>query len=120
MSYDVYIGDLADCSWNPTPEEWNIGNAPTRQSPFFPAGGFALFREVWRRVESGEWDGKQVDWGAWVARLYPREIMAFIEEQYASKHWTGLPHLEQWLDDLRRYVQQLDSDQVYALVASEL
>ena len=64
MMRDAYIGYVdhdQDFKWEGG--NWN-GNIPKRQSPFFPGGGFRMIKE---RIASGKYEGKQTDWGAWVA-----------------------------------------------------
>lgn len=123
MYLDVYIGDLDDPSFSWDGGNWE-GNAPHRESPFFPSGREAFWR-LMRKIDSGELPGKQVDWGAWVARVTRREIEAFIKECYGAarlyqERGEVLGHLYDQLQELRRYVASLEDGKEYALVASEL
>jgi hypothetical protein len=121
MYLDVYIGQLE------APPRWwrkakKSDGPPVRQSPFFPSGHTA-FREVKRRIASGEYRGEQVDWGAWVARVSKSQLQALIHGMYDHDPTYGpkstLPHIASQLTDLRSYVDGLQ-DGEYALVACEL
>ena len=124
MSYlDVYVGYLDDSTFSWDGGDWS-GNVPKRRSPFLP-DGYRVFRVVLERINSGEWVGKQTDWGGWVARLSPSEIEQFIDEIYGPPNddaalFPGSPHLLVDLRDLRQFVKELRRDELYALVATEL
>lgn len=53
-----------------------------------------------------------MDWGSWVAKAKKAEILAFLAEVYAGD--------SEALGAVRSFVEGLDSDETYALVASEL
>jgi hypothetical protein len=121
---DVYLGRLDDPSFSWDEGDWN-GNIPIRRSPFFPLAGLgyaAPFRVI-HRIEEGKYDGKQTDWGGWVARVTRMEVIELIRDLHVG---NGLytsdtsPHLKQELRDLLRYVLTLDPEETIALVASEL
>lgn len=117
MSYlDVYIGDLDDPSFDWEGGDWS-GKLPVRQSNFFPAGN-QDFKTLVARIQSGRYDGKQVDWGGWVARLFPSEIMSFLDEQYTPLKLKRCGCKKQ-VDSIRQYILKLDPNKKYALVASE-
>lgn len=106
---DVYVGNLDDphFSWD---NGDNSGNIPKRRSEFFPRG-WDLFRLVVERIESGQYEGQKTDWGGWVARMYPAEIMAFLDELCVSTDGQTTA--------IRQYVQSLNPRTQYALVACE-
>ena len=122
MILDVYIGFLDDLNFAWDGGDWN-GNVPHRKSPFFHDGHKA-FWEMLRRIEMGDLDGKQTDWGGWVARCKKSQIEAIIRDLYEGHPWyepgSPMPHMEQRLKALKAYVAQLTDDDVYALVATEL
>ena len=64
------------------------------------------------QIDEGRLEGGQVNWGAWVAKATRAEILTFVDEIYSDK-----PTL---LDEVRAFVERLDPDETYALVASEL
>jgi len=76
MILDVYIGSLKDRKFSWDGRDWN-GNVPRQRSPDFPDGDKA-FWEVRRRITKGDLDGKQTDWGGWVARCNKSQIEAII------------------------------------------
>jgi hypothetical protein len=123
MSFlDVYIGDLSDPSFHWDGGDWN-GNVPTRLSPFFP-GGDRIRRVMLERIESKAYEGKQTDWGGYVAKVTKQQIKDLIEEQYRDHGWykdpSPMPHMLQALQELRRFVDALDDRKQHALVATEL
>ena len=84
----------------------------------------SLFNELVAAIDAGEVDGKQVDWAGWVARMLPAEIAAFFEKHLGSS-WAepddGLPdHMRENQIEFKRFVEGLDPNRRYALVASEL
>ena len=126
MSYcDVYIGSLEDPGFSWEGGNWE-GNCPHRLSPFFPPVGpaYGAFSVVIERIRQGVYDGKQVDWGGFVARVTRFEIEKLIEELYTNQQIYGpdstLPHLKKQLEELKAYVRRLSTTAKYALVASEL
>jgi hypothetical protein len=64
------------------------------------------------RIDEGRLEGRQVDWGSWVAKATRAEILTFVDEVYANDPAS--------LDTVRSFVEGLDPDETYALVASEL
>ena len=123
MSFlDVYIGDLSDPSFHWDGGNWN-GNVPTRLSPFFP-DGHRVRRAMLDRIDSGSYEGKQTDWGGYVAKVTKKQIKDLIKEQYGDddchKDPTPMPHMVQALQELRDFVDSLDEQKLHALVATEL
>ena len=127
MTYwDVYIGGLddPDFSWGSEAQE---GEPPKRLSPFFPSTGRSgptgargfpreypggVFGELVGAIEEGRFEGRKVDWGAWVAAVTKEEIEAFVEERYGKRE-------DDALRELRAYVASLRAGGRYALVAAE-
>lgn len=120
MFLDVYIGDLDDPDFSWDDGDWN-GNCPKRKSPFFPPQ--APFSNLIDMIKQGRFEGKQVDWGGWVAKVKKEQILKFIEEYYPDDWYNRnfyLPHILDQMKELKRFVEKLDPDKQYALVASEL
>ena len=112
MSYrDVYVGDAADPSftWEPDDNRWQ-GNSPKRISEFFPESSAKPYGELKKRIAIGELDGKQVDWGAWAAKVTKAQIQEYMKDCYP---------LEQQPEVLK-LVEKMDEGKLYLLVASEL
>jgi hypothetical protein len=89
---DVFIGELSSgadpLDWG---GDWN-GNVPDAKSPMFPPhGGGSLqeypFSQLIDRISSGRFQGKQVDWGGWAAKVTKQEILDFIAEVYRGNEW---------------------------------
>ena len=119
MYLDVYVGYFDDTF------DWDgystVGNAPKRRSPFFPSGREA-FRELKRRIKEGVYEGRQVDWGAWVAKVNKQQIFDFVADMYAVDMTVSrarLTPLKGTLTELLVFVENLDPTIDYALVASE-
>src|ERR1700688_389658 len=113
--YEVFIGSLEDPSFHWEGGNWN-GNIPHALTPDFPYGR-RDFAEVLRRIEVGIYVGKQVDWGAWVAKVDKQQIERLLGDLYVTTP-PAAPQVEN-LVKLRQAVGQLDADRQYALVAYE-
>lgn len=113
----VYIGDLNDPKFSWDNGNWN-GNVPRRQGPELPDDCVGkVWKSVFDKIDSGEFQGKQVDWGAVVAKVTKKQIIKFISEMYE------MPYDELMKDQLIEiinYVSNLEDDKLYALVACEL
>jgi len=120
MSFlDVYIGYSDDERFKWEGGDWS-GNVPRRQSPFFPPK--APFDKLVDKVERGELNGKQVDWGAWAAKVDKSYIIKFFKESYDEDWYEENPYppfIEQ-MNELKKFIEELDDTKVYILVASEL
>jgi hypothetical protein len=126
---DVYIGELSSAS---DPLDWGggwNGNVPNATSPMFPPHGIGSlpeypFSQLIDRISSGKFQGKQVDWGGWAAKVTRREILDFIADVYGGDEWytdpTVMPHLYERMQTLMEYVGSLPEDGTFALVATEL
>ena len=126
---DVYIGELSTGSdpldWG---GDWN-GNVPDAKSPMFPPHGIGSlsedpFSQLIDRISSGKFQGKQVDWGGWAAKVTKEEILDFIAEVYQGDEWyidpEVMPHLYQNMQTLMDNVRSLPEGGAFALVATEL
>jgi hypothetical protein len=126
--FKTYIGDLEDPSftWNPDESTYNRGNAPRAVSPRFPvlggveSVGFILVC----KIASGEFGGKQVDWGCWVARMTKAQIVDFINRYYllaecGRRYGQPGASFELEYGELLSYVNRLESGKEYGLVALE-
>jgi len=106
-AYFSYVGDLddPDFEWDdPALATHRHINLPRRLVPSAPHESFGI-SILWlmREIEAGRLKGKQIDWGAWAARMTAAEIIALLgaENQYVS--------------DLHR----LDQNRQYVLVSAE-
>jgi len=116
--YDVYIGYNDDSfSWDNG--NWS-GNIPRNGSAGFPVP--APFNVLIDKIQAGEYDGKQLDWGSWGAKVSKQQIVDFIKEYYNDdwllRHAT-LPHLLAELEKVYDFVLKLDNEGIYVLVAIE-
>jgi len=82
------------------------------------------YRRLIDKIKRGEYSGKQVDWGAWAARVSKQQILDFIEETYRGNDWYTdpmiMPHLYAQMQKLLSSIEVLPDDRDFALVASEL
>jgi hypothetical protein len=112
MYLDVYIGDLDDPDFHRDGGDWS-GNIPKRKSPFSPPT--EPFWTLIEKIRTGELEGKQTDWGGWVARVTKQEIQRFMADVFG-----GDPCSRGVYTELCDFVASLDDNKQYALVASEL
>ena len=99
---DVYIGKLAEgpypLDWG---GDWNVGNLPSRTSPYFPPHGAGMigdhpFSQLISRIMDGRFVGIQVDWGGHAAKVSKAGILTFIAEVYRDDDWCpSSEHLAQ-------------------------
>jgi hypothetical protein len=68
--------------------------------------------------EAGELEGKQTDWGGWVARATKKQICEFMADVYVPEYSCVISESE--YEELCDFVANLDDNKQYALVASEL
>lgn len=117
--YDVYIGNLEDDSGAFSFEggDWS-GNSPPVIVPLFPpATGYGEpFFTLKERIHSRRYEGRQTDWGCWVAKVFKSEIRDFIHEVYRIPPESAAPR---YLKELLAIVETLDDTKVYGLVARE-
>jgi hypothetical protein len=113
MDVEVFIGNLNDPDFKWEGGNWS-GNCPSRISPFFP-NPLKFFDTIVSQIDNNTIYGKQTDWGSWVAPLYPSEIMDIINNYYERK-----PENAKQARAIKRYINSLDSQLKYALVACEI
>lgn len=112
--YDAYIGSLEDPKFSWSGGDWQ-GDIPEPIGPLFPptqrSRGYSsnAFGEILARINEGAFEGKQVDWGAWVAKADKEQLRSFVDDLYPARQTKAL----------RRFIDGLDDDK-YAFVASEL
>ena len=125
MSFlDVYIGNLDDPKFHWEGGNWE-GNCPGKLGPWFPPGQQSGLRgpfwDLIEKIKTNQFEGKQCDWGSWVAKVHKEEIEAFIDEVYgAYEQPKELAHLRKKFDELKAFVATLDPAKQYVLVATEL
>ncbi|MDR3563321.1 MAG: hypothetical protein P4N59_18065 [Negativicutes bacterium] len=124
--FKVYIGDLDDPEflWDQSRRASQINPAPRPLSPAMPlTDGYLAFSLVCK-IGSGEFEGRQVTSGCWVAKVTRAQIVSFIYEYYI---WWQLYHqtdpdgptpLDECADILN-CVKNFDAGKYYAFVASE-
>lgn len=121
MSFlDVHIGNLDDPTFH-----WEGGNCPGKLGPWFPPGVQSGLRgPFWtliERITTNQFEGKQSDWGSWVAKVNKEQIEAFIDEVYGTyEQPEALAHLCKKFDELKAFVATLDPTKQYVIVATEL
>ncbi|MGG3563154.1 hypothetical protein ABES03_16300 [Neobacillus rhizosphaerae] len=114
MDVEVFVGDLDDPNFNYVKGNWN-GNCPKRISVFFPSA-YKLFFEIINKIDGGQLEGKQTDWGSWTAPLYPEEIIEVMKEYYGDEKYS----LEQSIREIVNFLKDLPQDKKYGLVACEM
>ena len=120
MSYlDIWIGDFDDPDFSWDGENWAIGNIPTRKSPLFSSSD-AFFKLI-NDIESGKLVGKQTDWGGFTAKATKSQIKEFFKEFYTNdetEKGRGTT-IDPLTDNFMVFVESLDDNKIYALVAAE-
>lgn len=109
----VYVGDLDDPKFKWEGGDWN-GNVPR---PLIPHLSLS-HRVVLAKIDSGELEGKQVDWGASVARVTPEQLEALVRAYHAETPPYGPPHEAARASELER-LGTLTAGKQYALVVRE-
>jgi hypothetical protein len=117
--YDAYVGRLDDPSFHWDGGDWN-GNGPHRLSPFFPSTHEPVFWEVLRRIERGDYEGKQTDWGGWVAKVTKVQLLELMSDLYGARAQSLGQRGTDHLSELQQFIEALADGAQYALVATEL
>ncbi len=99
-SYDLYIGDLDDPNFSWEGGNWN-GNSPRGATGIHVGVDLSTFHKFTNMIDALQ--GKQTDWGCWVARLKKEEIEGVLSDLGV----TGLG------------VETLEDGKMYGLVALE-
>ena len=120
--HNVYIGDLSDPSFKWEGGDIN-GNVPKALSAGFP-DCYHLYFKLIRLIEERRFEGRQTDFGGFVAKVKKKDIEELLTEWYVDKAWfkdpAQSPALNQELETLKRFVASLDEDTIYGLVGTEL
>ena len=120
--HNVYIGDLSDPAFKWEGGDIN-GNVPKALSAGFP-DCYHLYFKLIKLIEEGRLEGKQTDFGGFVAKVRKKDIEALLVEWYGDKAWVKdpaiSPALVEELETLETFVSNLDEDIVYGLVGTEL
>ena len=107
MLSEVYIGDIEDPDFNYEKGNWN-GNIPKRIGPCLSEDP-SVFKYVIDLISNEKIVGKQTDWGAWVAPLFPNEIYEVFQDYFSSSKLTRL----------QKRLVGLEPNKKYGLVACE-
>ena len=97
-----YIGDPDDPNFqwdDPEDDKYRIGNTPRRLVPRQIGVRLDfLIEHIWKMVRSGEFDGRQIDWGAWGLKMMGAQIQGLLKADCgfaeeiaaldASKHYV--------------------------------
>lgn len=114
---DVYIGYLdspenGDFKWEGG--DWS-GNIPRRISPQYFPHAHDTFQKILDLTHSTEWEGKQLDWGAWGVKMHKQELLAFIDDCEKRNEFECVNY-----NDIRDFVKcELNDDTTYILVGME-
>ena len=110
---NAYIG-LLECPnfdfYNGNPS----GNIPERISPYLLLS-HDIFHRLWELIHQGAANVRQLDWGA-VGVIYSKQqLWDFI----GSLNSRNITHIIEHIDEIKTFIQSLDSEAKYVLVAYE-
>jgi len=107
MIMEAYIGNFDDPNYDFYGGDYN-GNIPHRQSPFFPYP-HGIFDALSKTKSIADYEVRQLDWGAIGAKMSKQQLEIFIDSFADEKSFK----------DIRQFIQGLDADKTYVLVAFE-
>ena len=112
---EVFVGDLDDSSFKWEGGNWNK-NIPARMSPVFPPlpGNYNRVYDEW--VAAVGVPSKQTDFGGHVAKVTRTQIIEFITKSYKT---NGSSNTDPEVNGLLKFIQTLEANRVYGLVATE-
>ena len=110
MMIDAYIGHFNSPGFDFYCGNYD-GNIPKRQSPLLPMAR-GILDAMCKMMRNAEYEARQLDWGAWGAKMTKEQLSDFINSFYGNDEFDELP-------EVRDYIQKLDADKVYLLVAYE-
>lgn len=121
MSFrDVYIGDLDDPAFHlPVGNEnWDL---PKKLGPLFPDFTDAFFK-ILHALDAGVYVGGMVDVGAFVAKVSKAQLRDFVRDTYDTQkaHEEGRIRRVHEIEQLKLFIEGLDPDKEYGLVAIEI
>ena len=112
MTYcSTYIGDLKDPKFSWDEGDWN-GNIPRGLGASFPGYLEHYNAQVKRRVVEADVIWKQTDYGGWVTKVDKLQLLEFITYCYG-------PDPKGSVLELIQFVNELDDNKIYGLVAEE-
>lgn len=98
----------------------NIGNIPKRQSPFFPFPT-EFTNLILKNIKNKKIEGRKVDYGAFVAKVNQKEILQLINEvEIKYEELMLVAKYDYGFSELKNYVRELSSSEVYALTTMEM
>ena len=111
----VYVGDLGNPNFKWDGGDWN-GNVPSAISPEFPPPPRHYNGDYHAWVKRSGVECKQTDFDGYVARVKKAQILDFVSSTYARS--KDLPWVKPYLPELLEFIDALDDDAIYALVAT--
>ena len=109
----IYIGELGEngaLDWGGDP---NLGNIPKHLQPsIYGDDGFWI---VVRLVDSGEFEGRKIDWGAWALKLNGPQLREVLTRVFSVDIRRGNA-----AEEHIAFADKLGPDKYVALVAAEL
>jgi hypothetical protein len=122
----VYIGRMDDPDFHWDGGNWD-GNVPKPITKYFPGRvfssekGLSEFGYLMHCIQTGRLEGKQTDWGGFVAPASKQVIAAFFDEIYPNGDASvPFPWELEELRELRVSLNELDDDGQLAIVGAEL
>ena len=128
MYTDVYVGEFSEHVW----DGWSsISNQPKGVTSFFPEpvstperfGGYQPFCDVKDRIKDGIYEGRQLDWGCWAAKVTKKDLLLLMDEYY-PEDWLNSESAKfvnrgKFAAELKKEIANLDENAMYLLTALE-
>jgi hypothetical protein len=98
-----------------------FGNSPAvrMRIPFFSKYEWKPFFAITHKIDSGEFEGKKLDWGCWGAKVNKSQIIEFLEECYKDTSYQQNNKSPMETDEYLNFIDKLNDTQLYILVARE-
>ena len=115
-AFTCYVGVVKDPDYQWTEENWHC-NIPAL---FSLPGSRELFIKIMEGVREGQYQGMQLDWGAFLGYLTKEEIQELmVRDVKQSEDCSHFPHIRKKAVKLQDGLRTLELGKKYAVVVTE-